>query len=193
MIYFTSDWHFCHNKPFIYESRGFKSIEEMNEIIIENHNRVVKEEDIIYCLGDCMLNDNQKGMECINRLNGYKVIILGNHCTDTRIKLYKNLPNTEVKGWADMLKYGNYHFYLSHYPTITSNHDENRPLKQIILNLHGHTHDRRKFYQDNPTMYNVALDAHNNTPVSIDQMIEDIKAKRDKCEKLLWHFKKFMI
>ena len=36
MIYFTSDWHFCHNKPFIYESRGFKSIEEMNEIIIEN-------------------------------------------------------------------------------------------------------------------------------------------------------------
>ena len=48
MIYFTSDWHFCHNKPFIYESRGFKSIEEMNEIIIENHNRVVKEEDIIY-------------------------------------------------------------------------------------------------------------------------------------------------
>ena len=185
MIYFTSDWHFCHNKPFIYESRGFKSIEEMNEIIIENHNRVVKEEDIIYCLGDCMLNDNQKGMECIDRLNGYKVIILGNHCTDTRIKLYKNLPNTEVKGWADMFKYGNYHFYLSHYPTITSNHDEDRSLKQIILNLHGHTHDRRKFYQDNPTMYNVALDAHNNTPVSIDQIIEDIKAKRDECEKLL--------
>ena len=185
MIYFTSDWHFCHNKPFIYESRGFKSIEEMNEIIIENHNRVVKEEDIIYCLGDCMLNDNQKGMECINRLNGYKVIILGNHCTDTRIKLYKNLPNTEVKGWVDMLKYGNYHFYLSHYPTITSNHDEDRSLKQIILNLHGHTHDRRKFYQDNPTMYNVALDAHNNIPVSIDQIIEDIKAKRDECEKLL--------
>ena len=185
MIYFTSDWHFCHNKPFIYESRGFKSIEEMNEIIIENHNRVVKEEDIIYCLGDCMLNDNQKGMECINRLNGHKVIIRGNHCTNTRIELYKNLPNTEVKGWVDMLKYGNYHFYLSHYPTITSNHDEDRPLKQIILNLHGHTHDRRKFYQDNPTMYNVALDAHNNTPVSIDQIIEDIKAKRDECEKLL--------
>ena len=180
MIYFTSDWHFCHNKPFIYESRGFKSIEEMNEIIIENHNRVVKEEDIIYCLGDCMLNDNQKGMECINRLNGHKKIILGNHCTSARIELYKTLPNTEVLGYADIIKYNGYHFYLSHYPTITSNHDEDRPLKQIILNLHGHTHDRRKFYQDNPTMYNVALDAHNNTPVSIDQIIEDIKAKREE-------------
>lgn len=185
MIYFTSDWHFCHNRAFIYEPRGFSSVEEMNETIIQNHNKIVKENDIIYCLGDCMLNDNQKGMECINRLNGHKVIIRGNHCTNTRIELYKNLPNTEVKGWVDMLKYNGYHFYLSHYPTITSNYDEDRPLKQTILNLHGHTHDRRKFYQDNPTMYNVALDAHNNTPVSIDQIIEDIKAKRDECEKLL--------
>ena len=185
MIYFTSDWHFFHNRAFIYEPRGFSSVEEMNETIIQNHNKIVKENDIIYCLGDCMLNDNQKGMECINRLNGHKVIIRGNHCTNTRIELYKNLPNTEVKGWADIIKYNGYHFYLSHYPTITSNFDEKRSLKQIILNLHGHTHDRRKFYQDNPTMYNVALDAHNNIPVSIDQIIEDIKAKRDECEKLL--------
>ena len=178
MIYCTSDWHFFHNNPFIYEPRGFSSVEEMNETIIKNHNNIVKEDDIIYCLGDCMLNDNQKGMECINRLNGHKKIILGNHCTNTRIELYKTLPNTEVLGYADIIKYNGYHFYLSHYPTITSDHDEDRPLKQIILSLHGHTHDRRKFYQDNPTMYNVALDAHNNTPVSIDQIIEDIKAKR---------------
>ena len=180
MIYFTSDWHFFHNKSFIYEPRGFSSVEEMNEAIIQNHNKVVKENDIVYCLGDCMLNDNQKGMECINRLNGHKRIILGNHCTSARIELYKTLSNTEVLGYADIIKYNGYHFYLSHYPTITSNHDEDRPLKQTILNLHGHTHDRRKFYQDNPTMYNVALDAHNNTPVSIDQIIEDIKAKREE-------------
>lgn len=180
MIYFTSDWHFFHNKSFIYEPRGFSSVEEMNETIIKNHNNIVKEDDIIYCLGDCMLNDNQKGMECINRLNGHKKIILGNHDTNARIELYKTLPNIEVLGYADIIKYNGYHFYFSHYPTITSNYDENQPLKQIILSLHGHTHDCRKFYQDNPTMYNVALDAHNNTPVSIDQIIEDIKAKREE-------------
>lgn len=180
MIYFTSDWHFFHNRPFIYEPRGFSSVEEMNETIIKNHNKIVKTNDIIYCLGDCMLNDNQKGIECINRLNGHKRIILGNHDTNARIELYKTLPNIEVLGYADIIKYNGYHFYFSHYPTITSNYDENRPLKQIILSLHGHTHDCRKFYQDNPTMYNVALDAHNNTPVSIDQIIEDIKAKREE-------------
>ena len=152
----------------------------MNNIIVENWNNIVTNEDKIFILGDLMLNDNEKGLKLLNKLNGHKKIILGNHCTNTRIELYKTLPNTEVLGYADIIKYNGYHFYLSHYPTITSNHDENRPLKQIILSLHGHTHDRRKFYQDNPTMYNVALDAHNNTPVSIDQIIEDIKTKREE-------------
>ena len=52
-----------------------------------------------------MLNDNQKGMEYINRLNGHKKIILGNHCTNARIELYKTLPNTEALGYADIIKY----------------------------------------------------------------------------------------
>lgn len=185
MIWLTSDWHFGHDRKFIYEPRGFSSVEEMNEAIIKNHNNIVKDDDIIYCLGDCMLNDNEKGIECIKKLKGKKKIILGNHCTNTRIELYKNLPNTEVIGYADRLDYNGYHFYLSHYPTLTSNLDGGRSLKQRILNLFGHTHSKDKFYQDNPTMYNVALDAHNNTPVSIEQIIEDIKAKREECEKLL--------
>ena len=152
----------------------------MNNAIVENWNNIVTNEDTVFILGDLMLNDNEKGVELFNKLNGIKMIILGNHDTAARIELYKTLPNTEVLGYADIIKYNGYHFYLSHYPTITSNHDEGRPLKQIILNLHGHTHDRRKFYQDNPTMYNVALNAHNNTPVSIDQIIEDIKIKREE-------------
>lgn len=132
-----------------------------------------------------MLNDNEKGVKLFNQLNGVKMIILGNHDTSARIELYKTLPSTVVLGYADMLKYNGYHFYLSHYPTLTANLDGGKSLKQRILNLHGHTHSKDKFYQDNPTMYNVALDAHNNTPVSIEQIIEDIINKRDECLKML--------
>lgn len=59
MIYVTSDTHFCHNKPFIYEDRGFKNIEEMNDTIIENWNKLVKPDDTVIHLGDVMLNDNE--------------------------------------------------------------------------------------------------------------------------------------
>ena len=61
MIYFTSDLHFNHNKNFIYESRGFKSIEEHDKEIIKNWNNIIKDNDDVYILGDLMLGDNEYG------------------------------------------------------------------------------------------------------------------------------------
>lgn len=180
MIYFTSDLHFCHDREFIYKPRGFNTVWEMNNAILKNWNNIIKYDDIVYILGDLMLNDNEEGVELLKNLNGKKRIILGNHDTNARITLYDNIYNTEVIGYADRLDYNGYHFYLSHYPTFIANLDGKRSLKQRMINLFGHTHVKDKFYQDNPTMYNVALDAHNNTPVSIEQIIEDIKAKRER-------------
>ena len=57
-IWITSDWHFCHSQPFLYEPRGFKNQYEMNAAIIERHNAIVQADDEVYALGDCILNDN---------------------------------------------------------------------------------------------------------------------------------------
>ena len=83
-IWFSSDTHFGHNKEFLYGPRGFSNVEEMNEAIIERWNKVVKPDDIVYHLGDTMLNDNEKGIECMHRLNGEIFLIWGNHDTDAR-------------------------------------------------------------------------------------------------------------
>ena len=102
-IWLTSDWHFGHNQPFIWEARGFKSIEEMNEEIVKRHNNLVKEDDIVYALGDCAMGtiDNLKYIE---KLNGRLIIIRGNHDTDKRIQGYHKLKNVERVDWADVLK-----------------------------------------------------------------------------------------
>ena len=39
MIWITSDLHLQHDKPFIYEARGFSSIQEHDEAIIKNWNK----------------------------------------------------------------------------------------------------------------------------------------------------------
>lgn len=180
MIYCTSDWHFNHDKPFIYEPRGFPSVEEMNEAIIERHNSIVKQGDVVYCLGDCclggggedILNENKK---LIERLNGQIHIIRGNHCTNKRINMYKTCSNViECEQYVAILKYRKYNFYLSHYPTITSN-GEFKSLHQVTCNLFGHTHSKALFYEDVPYIYNVALDAHNCFPVSLDTIIDNMK------------------
>lgn len=174
-IWFTSDWHFCHDKPFIYAARGFSSINEMNEAIIERHNELVKENDIIYCLGDCMLMDDAAALACIERLHGNIKLVLGNHDTEARIKKYSELPNTEVLGYAHLLKLTKRKTaFLCHYPTLCDNYDENR-----VVSLHGHTHSDYCFEtvdaESDRWTLNVGADAWNCHPVHIDQVIDSIQ------------------
>ena len=189
-IWFTSDTHFCHNKPFLYEPRGFKSIEEHDETIVRNWNSIVKPEDEVYHLGDVMLIDNEKGIKYLKSLNGKIHLILGNHCTDTRIELYKQCPNIVSIDYAKEIKIGKNYFWLCHYPTITANYDDNKPWAKHLINIYGHTHQTEKFYkiketlEINPYMYCVCLDAHNNRPVELNEIIEDIKNQKMLLDRL---------
>ena len=45
MIYLSSDPHFGHAKDFLWRPRGFSSVEEMNEGIIERWNLIVEPDD----------------------------------------------------------------------------------------------------------------------------------------------------
>lgn len=179
MIYCSSDCHFGHDRSFIYEPRGFLSIQENDEIIVERFNSIVRPEDDLYLLGDQMLGDNESGVSCLKQINCKLHILWGNHDTDVRKILYNYLPNVvEICGYATMLKYNKWHFLLSHYPTLTANYDDyNKPLKARVWNLYGHTHsnDCFEFMNKGWQSYNVAVDAHNCYPVNIDSIIKDIK------------------
>lgn len=180
-----------HNRGFLYEPRGFSSIEEHDATVIENWNKMVKHNDYVFLLGDLMLNDNVNGIKKLNKLNGTIYYIRGNHCSNARCVLYKEqtnmipLCNDFFSSWASLEKIKGYSLYLSHYPTIIGALEDMTPLNKRLINLHGHLHSKNKFYQDIPFMYNVALDAHNNAPVSFDEIISDIEAKANECIAML--------
>ena len=184
MIYLTSDLHLCHDREFIYKPRGFDTVSEMDRAIFVNWNNIVEPTDDIYLLGDVMLNDNDTGIWFLERLKGKVHIVIGNHDTDNRIKLYKECQNVVEVELALRLKYNGYHFFLTHYPCMTGNL-EKESLKQVTCNLFGHTHQQTNFYQDIPFMYHVGVDSHNCTPVPIDTIIEDMKKKVEECKKML--------
>lgn len=181
-IFVTSDLHFGHDREFLWGPRGFKSSIEHDEAVIRNWNSVVEPEDTVYVLGDIMLGDNKHGIECMRRLNGHIHLIRGNHDTDHRwYEVYRTIgDNIRFGGCAELIHYRKYHFYLSHFPTMTGNL-EKESLHQMTLNLFGHTHSKDKFYEDRPYMYNVSLDANNNTPVLLDDIIEHMKEKVKEC------------
>ena len=180
MIYFTSDTHFNHDKGFIFEPRGFKNIEESNKTIIDNWNNTISSEDNVYMLGDFFLGtDIDFVKETLKTLNGKIHLIIGNHDTPAKIKIYEASDNVVEIVWTTQIEYNGRKFYLSHYPTLTA--DLNSNPDKCVFNLFGHTHSKEKFYEDRPYMYNVAVDAHDNRPVSIEEVFTDIQNEIKKC------------
>lgn len=182
MVFVTSDLHFCHDRMFIWEARGYTDINEMNEVQVRKWNEVVSDEDDVWVLGDLMLGDFEQGLSYLKQLKGKIHVCLGNHDTAKREQAYRDL------GWDVQLcarmKYKKISFYLSHYPTITHNIDE-KELWQVVVNLYGHTHQITNFYHDDPWMYHVGVDSHDGYPVSMDQVLADIRAEMSKCEAML--------
>lgn len=182
-IFVTSDWHLGHDRQFVYKPRGFNNVQEMNEAIIERHNRLVKPDDDVYVLGDLALGPHEN-VDLIKRMNGKLHIVYGNHDTIVRQALYAQLPNVVETAWAIMLNYKKYHFYMTHFPCNTGNLQK-ESLKQMTLNLYGHTHQTNKFYEDRPYMYCVDVDAHNCYPINLDDIISDMNDKVRECKDFL--------
>lgn len=148
-------------------------------MIIKNWNELVAPDDDVYLLGDLMLNDNEHGMKCLGRLNGKLHLIRGNHCTDERWKLYANSWNVvEMCGWATQIRIGKQSIFLSHYPTIASNYDIDKPLKQRVLNLCGHSHTKDPFADWNKGLiFHCELDTNNCKPWNYEDIIKKAKEK----------------
>ena len=54
-IWLISDTHLGHDKEFVWKARGFDSVWDMNNAIIERWNEVVKYDDVVYHLGDVII------------------------------------------------------------------------------------------------------------------------------------------
>jgi len=122
MNWITADLHLGHKniiKP-DYCNRPFKDVDEMNTTIIRNWNRVVKPDDTVYVLGDFALGKKKKVAYWISRLNGYKILILGNHdrhflereFKSQKLQHFRDLGFDEVYGNMLVLN----HMILTHRP-----------------------------------------------------------------------------
>ena len=78
-IRYIADMHFDHEAILAYDNRPFDGVEEMNEALIANWNRVVGPEDLTYILGDFCVGTPERWAAHLRRLNGRKVLLTGNH------------------------------------------------------------------------------------------------------------------
>ena len=179
-IFFTSDTHFNHDREFVYSPRGFKTIQEMNGTLVKNWNETVGNDDDIYVLGDFFLGtDFNYIQEVLNKLNGRIHLVTGNHDTPSKITEYTSWNNIVEIADALRIRYKKREFFLCLYPVLTASLEQD-PDKAVI-NLFGHTHSKDKFYEDRPYMYNVTVDANDNKPVEIEEILTAFNDKVKEC------------
>lgn len=156
-IFVISDTHFGHSNIIKYCNRPFKSSEEMDETIIQNWNNVVKDQDIIYHLGDVYFSNSSNFQ---HRLKGRKRLILGNHDNGKDQILYKLFEKIIV--WR---MFPEFKILLTHVPVF-----EDTILKhpKLNLNVHGHIHEK---VIDKTSYRNVSVEQINYTPINIEELI----------------------
>jgi calcineurin-like phosphoesterase family protein len=79
-IFFTSDWHIGHLNSIKFDNRPFRDLEHMHSSLISNFNKQVPMDGITYFLGDMVTHGTELTKNVIGKLNGTKVLIVGNHC-----------------------------------------------------------------------------------------------------------------
>lgn len=170
MIWFTSDLHFNHTNILKYEpiSRPFETIEEMNEVLIENWNRHVNEEDTVYVLGDLCMGKDADIPAILERLKGHIILIRGNHDGSKRRKIYEK-HGIEIKDIC-YLPYKGRYFVMCHFPIASEEF-----LKMVrkdnseVIMLYGHVHSNAaKGYVDGT--FHVGVDTNGLAPVSIEEI-----------------------
>lgn len=178
--WFSSDHHFGHRKVIDYENRPFRTVEEMDEVMITQWNETVGEDDICYIIGDFSFHRFDKTKEILGRLKGrQKHLIWGNHDDWNRNRLMRVFDS--VYDQAVIQLTNKIRIKLSHFPYVspeenphTLRHRKFRPYSEGHWLLHGHVHSHWKVNEDLKSI-NVGVDVWGFKPVKHEKIISIIE------------------
>lgn len=165
-IWFWSDLHFGHTNIIKFSDRPYASTQEMDEKLIINHNALVKPEDVVIWVGDVSFRNPSETAKILYRLNGYKILIVGNHDFEKK-KGVRKMPFDEVHIVYNMTIGGTL-VAFTHYPMDN--------LVDGWVNVHGHVHIHGHHAEEVPSTshFNVNCEFHDYKPLNLDALIKKV-------------------
>lgn len=180
-VFHIGDTHFYDDGIIRVEDRPFKTVEEMNQAIIDNWNSHVGEDDIVWHHGD-VGSCNWHGVtydyismelkKVIGKLNGHKYLIMGNHDRDFSEDWWKSIGFEKV--YDHPVLYNDW-YILSHEPTYISH---NMPYCNIFAHVHGNPN----FARVSKAGACVSCERWSFAPVSNDCLVRNIYNAIDRNE-----------
>lgn len=190
MIWFTSDWHFFHDRILDFHPKRKElfgnTVEEATEKMILLWNNTIDKKDTVYILGDLAFGTVEQKRKLFQRLHGNKVLILGNHDkVPDELKCYFNhitqIKNIKFKKSTYIFLPRDLETIMCHFPLFSWEHD----YKGAIM-LHGHSHGKvdKDDEQCEKFRIDVGLDStiSEYRPVSLEKIAKLVE-KHDKKQK----------
>ena len=143
----------------------------MNQGIIDNWNSVVKEDDIVFVLGDLGFCGIEKLRPLMSQLKGKIILIQGNHDSDSVIltlhheKIINNFDKIMSITIIGDEECPNQELTLCHFPMIDWYNKEKGSWM-----IHGHCHQLPGTPSYSAVHYDVGVDKNNWTPISFEQL-----------------------
>lgn len=165
-VWVWSDQHFGHNNIINYCNRPYPNAKSMNECLIGNYQNLVKPDDTCIWVGDVgFMNDNEIN-DILSKMNGYKILIIGNH--DFHHHKLRNLNFHEVHLLYHLrIEDDNLDLVFTHYPM------NNLPTPAI--NIHGHVHDHDTGLNQ---QINVSVESIGYKPVNLKTLITEANKRK---------------
>ena len=189
--FYIADLHFGHENCLSFDHRPFGSIEEHDEELIRRWNSVVGDGDEVWILGDLSWITPPKTVEIIDKLNGVKNLIVGNH--DKKIIRHAACASRfeEITPYKELHISKGFGIVLCHYPIPCFNRHFGG-----WYHLYGHVHmtrewemteeSRREFERDGKrcNMINVGcmLPYMDYTPKTFEQIAQGYEEYRNKTD-----------
>jgi calcineurin-like phosphoesterase family protein len=166
MDYFISDTHFDHTRVVEYCNRPYLTVLQMNEAMIYNWNERVRPGDTVFHVGDFHLGPRSRIAEFVNRLNGTKVLVKGNHDRSRTAMMNAGFDDVVKELW---LQVGGTSLYLHHQPrrdTFWNSRAE--------YHLCGHVHTA---WNRKGNIINVGVDVRGFKPVTLEELLADTEER----------------
>jgi calcineurin-like phosphoesterase family protein len=146
--FYLADWHYDHYNILMHDDRRFMTLEEHNETLVKNWQKVVSPEDTVYVLGDMFWCKPADAIPVLEQLPGKKVLLIGNHDDKCLKNAAFRRQFEAVEQRLEVLD-GQTHVVLDHYPSLCFH---NRQMHNWA-HLYGHVHNSDEFRIIEATRY----------------------------------------
>ena len=173
-LFFTSDTHYNHKNicrgvtnwiDADDVTRDFKTLDEMNDRIVNGINSVVGPDDILFHLGDWSFGGFESIYKFRDRINCNNIhLVFGNH--DHHIERDKDGIRhifESVNQYLELEVNKQHNYILMHYPIISWNN-----MNDGTIHLHGHVHLPPSRILGKGKMMDVGMDGNQLLPVNMD-------------------------